>query len=87
MIHIVKGFSIVNEGEVDVFMEFSCFFYDPTDVANPTDLGPLPFLNPYYVFHNIVLFVRLGIVLTLAAHILKKKKKKKCEIGCNNLNE
>ena len=29
-----KGFSIVSEAEVDVFMEFSCFFYDPTDVGN-----------------------------------------------------
>ena len=28
VIHTVKGFSIVNEGEVDVFLEFSCFFYD-----------------------------------------------------------
>ena len=34
MIDIVKGFSIVNETEVDVFLEFSCFFYDPTDVGN-----------------------------------------------------
>jgi len=34
VIHIVKGFSIVNEGEVDVFLEFSFFFYDPTDVGN-----------------------------------------------------
>ena len=31
VIHIVKGFSIVNEPEVDVFLEFSCFFDDPTD--------------------------------------------------------
>ena len=30
----VKGFSILNEAEVDVFMEFSSFFYDPTDVGN-----------------------------------------------------
>ena len=30
----VKGFSIVNEAEVDVFLEFSCFFYDPEDVGN-----------------------------------------------------
>ena len=29
-----KGFSIVNEAEVDVFMDFSCFFYEPTDVGN-----------------------------------------------------
>ena len=34
VIHIAKGFSIVNEAEVDVFLEFSCFFYDPTDVGN-----------------------------------------------------
>ena len=32
--HIVKGFSIFNEAEVDVFLEFPCFFYDPSDVGN-----------------------------------------------------
>ena len=34
MIHIVKGFGIVNKTEVDVFLELSCFFDDPTDVCN-----------------------------------------------------
>ena len=34
MIHTVKGFSIVNEAEVDVSLEFSCFFYDPVDIGN-----------------------------------------------------
>ena len=34
MIHTFKGFSVVSEAEVDVFLEFSCFFYDPTDVGN-----------------------------------------------------
>ena len=29
-----KGFSIVSEEEVDVFLEFSCFFYDPMDAGN-----------------------------------------------------
>ena len=33
MTHTVKGFSIVSEAEIDVFLEFSCFFYDPTDVG------------------------------------------------------
>ena len=33
VIHTVKGFSVVNEAEVDDFLEFSCFFYDPTDVG------------------------------------------------------
>ena len=30
----VKGFSVVSEAEVDVFLEFSCFLDDPTDVGN-----------------------------------------------------
>ena len=34
LIHTVKGFSVVNEAEVDVFLEFSCFFYDLADVDN-----------------------------------------------------
>ena len=34
VIHIVKGFGIVNKAEVDVFLELSCFFYDPADVGN-----------------------------------------------------
>ena len=32
--HIIKGFNVVNKAEVDVFLEFSCFFDDPTDVGN-----------------------------------------------------
>ena len=40
-----KDFTVVNEAEVDVFLEFSSFFYDPTDVGN-LSLVPLPFLNP-----------------------------------------
>ena len=34
VIQIVKGFSIVNEAEVDVFVKSSCFFYDPANVGN-----------------------------------------------------
>ena len=34
VIHIVKGSSVVNEAEVDVFLGFSCFFYDLKDVGN-----------------------------------------------------
>ena len=30
----VKGFSVVNEAEVNVFLKFSCFFHDPVDVGN-----------------------------------------------------
>ena len=34
VIHTVKGFGIVNEAEVDVFLKLSCFFDDPADVGN-----------------------------------------------------
>ena len=34
MIHTEKVFNVVNEAEVDVFLEFSCFFYGPMDVGN-----------------------------------------------------
>ena len=34
VIHTVKSFSIINEEEVDVFLEFSCFFFDSMDVGN-----------------------------------------------------
>ena len=34
VIHTVKDVSIVSEAEVDVSLEFFCFFSDPTDVGN-----------------------------------------------------
>ena len=43
--YTVKGFGVFNEAEIDVFLEFSCFFYDPTDVGNlVSDFSA--FLNP-----------------------------------------
>ena len=34
VIHTVKGFGIVNKGEIDVFLELSSFLHDPVDVGN-----------------------------------------------------
>ena len=34
VIHIVKGFGIVNKAEVDIFLELTCFFNDPTEVGD-----------------------------------------------------
>ena len=34
VIHTVRGFGVVNEAEVDVFLKFPCLIYDPTDVGN-----------------------------------------------------
>ena len=34
MIHIVKGFSVLSEADVDILLEFPCFFCDSVDVGN-----------------------------------------------------
>ena len=44
VIHTVKDFGIVNKAEVDVFLELSCSFDDPTDVGNLIS-GSLDFLK------------------------------------------
>ena len=49
VIHTVKGFSIVSETEVDVFLEFPCFFYNPVDVGTLIS-GFSAFLNPACTF-------------------------------------
>ena len=33
LIHTVKGFSVVSEAEIDVFLEFPCFIHDPPNVG------------------------------------------------------
>ena len=45
MIHTVKGFGVVNETELDVFLEFLSFLNDPENADNLIS-GSLPFLNP-----------------------------------------
>ena len=45
MIYTIKGFGVVNKAEVDVFLELSCFFDDPTDVGNLTS-GSSAFSKP-----------------------------------------
>ena len=34
VIYTVKGFGVISKAEVDIFLEFSCFLNDPTDVDN-----------------------------------------------------
>ena len=49
VVYTVKGFSIVNEAEVDIFLEFSCFFCDLTDVGN--------FISGSYAFSKTLLYI------------------------------
>ena len=66
MIHIVKGFSIVNKAEVDDFLESPCFFYDPVDVGN--------FISGYSAFSKSSLYI-----LIILIHILLKPSLKDFE--------
>ena len=56
VIHTGKGFSIVNE--VDVFLEFSCFLYDPTNVGN-LNSGSSAFSKPSLCIWNYLVHVLL----------------------------
>ena len=38
VVHVVKGFDVVNIAEVDVFLELSCFFDGPTGVGGEESL-------------------------------------------------
>ena len=58
VIYTVKGFSVVIEAEVDIFLEFSCFFYDSTDVGNLISGSSAFFKSNLYIwkFWDHVLF-------------------------------
>ena len=56
MIHTVKGFSVVNETEVDVFLEFPCFPYDPASVGNS---GSSAFSKPSLNIWNFLVHIML----------------------------
>ena len=58
VIHRVKGFSVVKEAEVDVFLEFSCFFYDPMDVGN-SNSGSFAFSKPCFCIWKFLVHILL----------------------------
>ena len=62
VIHTVKDFGVVSKAEVDVFLEFSCFFQDPADVSNVISLSSAfskPSLNIWKFMVPILL--KLGL--------------------------
>ena len=61
MIHTIKGFGIVSKAEVDVFLELSCFFYDPTDVDNLIS-GPFAFSKSSLNIWKISVHVLLKVI-------------------------
>ena len=67
MIHTVKGIGVVNKTEVDVFLELSCFFYDPADVGNLIS-GPSAFSKSRLNIWNFTIHVLLKSVLENFEH-------------------
>ena len=63
VIHTVKGFSVVNEAEVNVFLEFSCFSDDPMDVGN--------LISGSSAFSKFSLYIWNLSIHILLKHILK----------------
>ena len=57
MIHTVKGFGIVNEAEIDVFLELSCFYDDSADIGNLIS-GSSAFSNTCIMAWNLVNFIK-----------------------------
>ena len=72
VIHTVKGFSIVNQAEVYVFLEFSCFLYDPMSVDN--------LISGSSAFSKSSLYI-----WKLSVHILLKPSMKDFEHNLNSM--
>ena len=69
VIHTVKGFDIVNKGEVDVFMEISCFFDDPADVCKLI-FGSSAFYKSSLKICKFTIHVLLNLTLRILSIIL-----------------
>ena len=67
VIHTVKGFGIVNKAKVDVFLELSCFFYDPADVGNLIS-GPSAFSKSSLNTCNFMVHILLKLGLENFEH-------------------
>ena len=69
VIHIVKGFGIDNESDVDVFLEFPCFLYDPMNVGKLTS-GSSAFCKSNLYIHKFSVHILLKTSLKDFDHYL-----------------
>ena len=67
VIHTVKGFGLINKAEVDVFLEFPCFFCDPTDVGNLIS-GSSDFSNSSLYIWKFLFHIVLKLLLENLEH-------------------
>ena len=90
MIYTVKGFGIINEAEVDVFLEFSCFFYDPRDVGNlifgssAFSKSSLNFWSSWFTYcWSLVWILSITLLVCVAA---AAKSLQSCPTLCNPID-
>ena len=57
MIYTIKGFSVVNEAEVYVFLDFPCFLYNPTNVGNLISDSSTFYKSSLYIWKFSVLIL------------------------------
>ena len=72
MIHKIRGFEVVDETEVDVFLEFLCFLYDPENVCNLIS-GSSAFSQPSLDFWKFLVHVMLKPSMQDFKHDLTSK--------------
>ena len=82
MIHTVKGFSIVGETRVDVFLEFPCFLHDPPYVSSWIS-GPSAFSKPSLAVWKFLAWVMLKYSMQDAKHDFTRMGD---EWNCSGLN-
>ena len=68
MVHIVKGFNVVSETEVDVFLEFPCFLYDLVTVGTKHTPSAIP--SQVHILSQLV--TKSFCVLTIIQSIWSK---------------
>ena len=85
VIHIVKGFSVVNEAEVDNFLEFPWFLYDPRDVGNLTS-GSSAFSKSSLYIWKFSVHIPLKSSLKDFEHYLAGKSCQSCPTLCDPID-
>ena len=73
VIHTVKGFGIVNKAEINVFLELSCFLYDPADVGNLIS-GSFAFSKTSLNIRKFMVHILLKLGLENFEHYFSSRK-------------
>ena len=80
VIHTVKGFSVVNEAEVDVLLELPCFLHDPTNVGNLMS-GSSAFSKPIlYVCKFLVYVLQKPSLKDFAHNLASMGNERNCAV-------